>query len=89
MNAYHDCFVLNLPPEVGSYIFVLSREMEIIEANQHGGSPTLLFGAVCKGWRELALSTPRLWTTLDLRLDNFIKSKRMDVLPHLVSDWLE
>jgi len=79
MNAYHDSFVLDLSPEVASYIFLLfMRDTDINEANQHGCSPTsFLFGAVCGvaiGW-----STPQLWMRLDLRLNNF--KPRMDALP--------
>jgi len=53
MNAYHDSFVLDLSPEVASYIFLLfMRDTDINEANQHGCSPTsFLFGAVCEGWQ--------------------------------------
>jgi hypothetical protein len=87
MNVYHDFFVLKLPPEVTSYIFILfMRETEIREANQHRRSPTsFLFEAVCGVGRQLAQSwsTPQLCTRLDLRLNIFKPH-----LPHLVFDWL-
>ena len=91
MNAIHDPFILKLPPEIASYIFLLS----IGERDDHHISygrvylPTpFLLGAVCSGWRQLARSTPALWTRLvfNLPLPN---SEFMEDLPRLVEDWLE
>ncbi|KIM35640.1 hypothetical protein M413DRAFT_347359 [Hebeloma cylindrosporum] len=83
MNANHDPFVLKLPPEIASHIFVLSMD------NLKTKTP-YLFGSVCRGWRQLARSTPQLWSKLAF----FFPSRRMDSTfmenpPHLVVDWLE
>ena len=93
MNANHDPFVLKLPPEVSSHIFLLSMGARDTYVSQRGaGLPTpFLLGAVCRGWRQLARSTPRLWTTLGLK--NFDTTnpslKRTGALPQLIADWLE
>ena len=88
MNENHDPLILKLPPEVASYIFLLSMGERDTRAIAHwsGGLPTpFLLGAVCSGWRQLARSTPALWTRLVFTLRN---SKIMEALPGLVSDWL-
>lgn len=90
MNLNHDPFVLKLPPEVGSHILVLAmREMDTAGGviNEPKGSPTpFLFGAICKGWRELAWSTPELWTRIAFTFNDFKNSKNMDAL---ISEWLD
>lgn len=85
MNVNHDPFILKLPPEVASHIFLLSMGARDAYKVSGNGLPTpFLLGAVCRGWRQLARSTPRLWSTLDFNLTD-----SMDALPHLVADWLE
>ena len=90
MNANHDPFVLKLPPEIGSHIFLLSMgERDTIEVNQRKvmALPTpFLLGAVCRGWRQLAWSTPELWTSLAFSFSDSMDSVK---IPHLVADWLE
>jgi hypothetical protein len=89
MNANHDPFVLKLPPELGSRIFLLSMtERDTNEVNQRKmGLPTpFLLGAICRGWRQLARSTPELWTRLAFSLSGFVEPIK---ILHLVTDWLE
>ena len=91
----HDPFILKLPPEVASHIFLLSmgtRDAIDIPQKNGGGLPTpFLLGAVCRGWRQLARSTPRLWTRLGFNFFNTTNptSKTIEALPQLVADWLE
>lgn len=77
MNASHDPFVLTFPPEISSYILLLSMEEWDYEPGGPYGScdallkklPTpFLLGTVCRRWRQLARSSPRLWTTLSFTL---------------------
>ncbi|KIM35631.1 hypothetical protein M413DRAFT_32384 [Hebeloma cylindrosporum] len=80
MNANHDPFVLKLPPEIASHIFLLSM----------GDLDTpYVFGSVCRGWRQLARSTPQLWSTLAFSPPRRMDSTLMETVPHLVVDWLE
>ncbi|KIM47380.1 hypothetical protein M413DRAFT_22061 [Hebeloma cylindrosporum] len=80
MNANHDPFVLKLPPEIASHIFVLS--MDNLKTPYR-------FGAVCSGWRQLARTTPQLWSRLAFSLPRRMNSTLIETLPHLVVDWLE
>jgi hypothetical protein len=90
MNANHDPFVLKLPPEVASHIFLLSMgERDTREVSGDGLPTPFLLGAVCRGWRHLARSTPHLWSRLAFVLPKSKKSTIMKSLPHLVTDWLE
>ena len=89
MNEIHDPFVLKLPPELASYIFLLSmgrRDTREIPSRGDCLPTPFLLGAVCSGWRQLARSTPALWTRLAFTLPD---SKMREALPHLVADWLE
>jgi hypothetical protein len=58
--------VLTLPPEMTSEIFIYclpsKREMDVVNPNE---APLLLMH-VCRAWRQLAISTPALWTTFDI-----------------------
>ncbi|PPQ66996.1 hypothetical protein CVT26_009954 [Gymnopilus dilepis] len=70
-NQTHCALILGLPLEISSYIF------ELCIPALCGNAPDSLFsvqsqalnlGAVCKGWRRIALSTPRLYTVLPICL---------------------
>ncbi|CAA7271179.1 unnamed protein product [Cyclocybe aegerita] len=76
MNLFHD--PLNkLPPELVSRIFTLCMFAEeerqpyypFFSAFPHVTRPPLIFGTVRKRWRNIAWSTPRLWTRLNLYLN--------------------
>ncbi|KIM46670.1 hypothetical protein M413DRAFT_260623 [Hebeloma cylindrosporum] len=93
MNAEFDPFILKLPPEIASHIFLLVVGKQDISALRHrgaGGLPTpYLCSAVCAGWRQLARSTPNLWSLLTFKFSDFANSTTMEALPHLITDWLE
>ena len=89
MNENHDPFILKLPPEVASYIFLLSmgkRDTREIARSRDCLPTPFLLGAVCSGWRQLARSTPGLWKRLAFTLPD---SEFMEALPRLVADWLD
>lgn len=92
INANHDPFVLRLPPELASHIFLLSIRsrdtLSRIRRRKFIPTPYLL-GAVCQGWRQLARSTPELWSKLAFTISDISKSRTMEALPHLIADWLE
>ncbi|KAJ6483876.1 hypothetical protein DFH09DRAFT_1211550 [Mycena vulgaris] len=58
--------VLTLPPEITSEIFVHCvppvRSRDVVDP---GAAPLLLLH-VCRAWRQIAVSTPALWTTLTI-----------------------
>lgn len=54
--------ILKLPYDV------LSEIALVFSLVQENGA--WLFSSVCRAWREIALSTPRAWTTIDLRANH-------------------
>jgi len=90
MNAIHDPFVLALPPEISSRIFVFSMDKWDDEPWNHNmilrTLPTpFLLGTVCRGWRQLARSTPQLWTMF-----SFTLAKPTEIiLLQAVGEWLQ
>ena len=90
MNTNHDPFVLKLPPEVASHIFLFSMGEQDTQKISGDGLPTpFLPGAVCGGCCQLAGSTPQLWSRLAFVLPKSNKSMIMGTLPYLIADWLE
>ncbi|PPQ67771.1 hypothetical protein CVT25_009076 [Psilocybe cyanescens] len=70
-----------LPPEIMTEIFRL-----VCHAPEEGGKSItpLFFGRICKEWRDIAWSTPLLWSTLSLH----ISQKTYRSQAHLLKDWL-
>jgi len=89
MNAIHDPFVLKFPPEIASHIFVLSMEEWDYEPNYISSKKLpmpFILGTVCWGWRQLARSTAKLWSTLSFTLG---KRTNSEIQLRVVSDWLQ
>jgi hypothetical protein len=81
--------VLTLPNEVVSEIFLHTL---CPSSPDHGyGVPSslkapMLLGRICRKWREIALSTPSLWNTIQLRLEGIDPS--YDNKLRLLQIWL-
>jgi hypothetical protein len=90
MNASHDPFNFKFPPEIASLIFSLSMRKGDYEPN----FPTLrklptpfLLGSVSQRWRQLARSTPQLWSTISFTL---VKEETKALPPlRFINDWLQ
>ena len=70
-NQTHCTLILGLPLEILSYIFELCIPALCSNASDSLSlvrSQALNLGAVCRGWRCIALSTPRLYTVLPICL---------------------
>ncbi|KAJ3500920.1 hypothetical protein NLJ89_g9574 [Agrocybe chaxingu] len=65
-NHEHDVFNHRFPPEVASYIFVLSTA-----PGQIPPSSPLKLCAISRLWRQIARATPMLWTRVDVNLNRF------------------
>ncbi|KAJ7614729.1 hypothetical protein DFH06DRAFT_1108506 [Mycena polygramma] len=75
--------VLSLPNEVVSEIFLHTlKPSEYAFADPQ--SP-LFLGHICQRWRDIALSTPSLWTTISLEIDNISEP---DSCLRLLDIWL-
>ncbi|KAJ6560378.1 hypothetical protein B0H19DRAFT_1376147 [Mycena capillaripes] len=75
--------VLTLPVEITSEIFV--RCLPIGNARVLLKEAPFLLLKICRQWREIALSTPRLWTTLDID----VISLRRGVNGLFTSEWVD
>ncbi|KAJ7709336.1 hypothetical protein B0H16DRAFT_1344498 [Mycena metata] len=64
--------VLTLPPEIVSEIFVRFLPVYPKRALQQGLLSPITLGQVCRLWRQIAFSTPKLWRTFKLVL--FVKA---------------
>uniref|UniRef100_A0A0W0FP75 Uncharacterized protein n=1 Tax=Moniliophthora roreri TaxID=221103 RepID=A0A0W0FP75_MONRR len=70
-----------IPPEILSHICTFA-----VGANRIGASvdPTqleaALFGSVCRYWRQVALTTPHIWATLNIYISSLSTTYSCDVL---------
>ena len=90
MNAIHDPFNFKFPPEIASLIFSLSMGDEDYEPDRSTlrKLPTqFLLGSVSRRWRQVARSTPQLWSTISFTL---VKEKTNTLPPlRFINDWLQ
>ncbi|KAJ7659131.1 hypothetical protein DFH06DRAFT_1195099 [Mycena polygramma] len=66
--------VLTLPNEIVSEIFLQTLDpsdnpFHLFNSLICGPASPLFLGHICQRWRDIALSTPSLWTTISLRTD--------------------
>ncbi|KDR69831.1 hypothetical protein GALMADRAFT_911673 [Galerina marginata CBS 339.88] len=66
-----DPLILTLPFEIAAEIFIFYTDINSTPFDypvrvKSTKSPSFLLAAVCKTWREIALTTPRLWTTVNI-----------------------
>jgi len=91
INPNHDPFDFKFPPEIASLIFSLAMGKEDYEPDEESALcklPTqFLLGSVNRKWRELARSTPQLWSTVSFTL----VGEKMNAPPPLkfINDWLQ
>jgi hypothetical protein len=88
MNASHDPFLLKFPPEITSRIFSLSTKEQEDDFSLFRSPTQFLLATVCRGWRQLARSTPELWTSVSFNLSNPTKVESLHQL-QAVNDWLQ
>ncbi|KAF8953524.1 hypothetical protein BDZ97DRAFT_2082628 [Flammula alnicola] len=71
VNQNHDPTIHRLPHELASHIFTLSIPMLMSHRKNYKKSllcAPLILGAVCQKWRQIAWSTPHLWTEISINL---------------------
>lgn len=93
MNRVHDRIVPNIPTEIVSHIFQHSlsaswetsiTQLDMWEFTDKGDRcGPLNLGAVCRAWRQIAWSTPQLWTFICQKI---CPSKSSTAA--LMEDWL-
>ena len=67
-SARKPSVVQNLPLDILEHIFLLANANDFthVQPNQYA-SPVVLCH-VCKWWHQIALSSPRLWSKLNLKI---------------------
>ncbi|KZP33954.1 hypothetical protein FIBSPDRAFT_208719 [Athelia psychrophila] len=65
-----ECYISRIPTETLTSIFVAC-----VQANEDVQipamtSPPMVFLSVCKRWRQIAMRTPALWSTLDASIES-------------------
>ncbi|KAJ7128695.1 hypothetical protein C8R44DRAFT_94854 [Mycena epipterygia] len=60
--------VLTLPNEIISEI--IFQSLDSSERLPSDPSSPLFLGHICRKWREIALSTPSLWSTIEIKIIN-------------------
>ena len=86
-NTNHDPFILKFPPEIASHIFCLSMTKYDYEPNHFLLPTPFILGSVSQGWRQLAWSTPQLWSTISFTLAK--PPKKKTPLLQFINDWLQ
>ncbi|KAJ7265420.1 hypothetical protein B0H12DRAFT_1321230 [Mycena haematopus] len=84
--------VLTLPPEITSHIFLqcLPPVPNLDSRSKEGPTSLqapLLLLQICRIWRRLALSTPRLWVYLHLNLAEIPEEIGESELKQFIADW--
>jgi len=71
--------------EVLSEIFILVVKSWSSDLFGHGGlPPPMQLARICRTWRQIASSTPLLWTFIRIVLP----TKRLDVYEELIREWI-
>lgn len=96
INLSHSAINRELPPEVLAMIFEayvhdpshddFFYETDMSEHPPKSHRSPLLFGAVCRTWRDIAWTTPRLWASVTIRVD--FRSSGQLAQTRLVQEWL-
>ncbi|KAJ7366842.1 hypothetical protein DFH08DRAFT_1004438 [Mycena albidolilacea] len=82
--------VFTLPHEITSNIFLHCLPAETSSTAKKGPNlarAPLLLLQVCRTWRDIALSTPRLWVFLHVNLSNLFRDLEESELEKLLADW--
>ncbi|KAF8956454.1 hypothetical protein BDZ97DRAFT_2079854 [Flammula alnicola] len=82
MNCSHDHLIHRLPPEISSNIFQLcvSREPSV-----DARYTQVALSSVCQKWRQIAHTTPQLWTTVFLLLTQ----RNALSVPSWAQEWID
>jgi hypothetical protein len=84
--AFHSALlapVRRVPPEIMSEIFVRYAH-DAYDTEPPRNHNSLVLATVCRSWRAVALSTPELWSRLEIRCGTYWPPSEME----MVEEWL-
>ncbi|KAF9481279.1 hypothetical protein BDN70DRAFT_975475 [Pholiota conissans] len=92
MNAAHDPVSSKLPVEITSAIFANMMDDPVDEsspgpvemASKNISPIPFLLGSICTAWRNVAWSTPQLWATISIDIEQITRH-----ILRLLTGWLE
>jgi hypothetical protein len=88
INRFHSPIIGQLPPDVTSTIFEFClpdfANHQLSPYTKEDHSIPLSLGAICSYWREIAWSTPSLWSSLVV----LVPSKHHDIATDIAQEWL-
>ena len=87
MNKIQDPLNHKFPLEIVSHIFTFCLP-RVPQLHRQEWAVPLFLGAICRKWRHIAWSTPRLWTTVVVCVSSRTVKQLGRSLPQLVTEWL-
>ncbi|KAJ7649873.1 hypothetical protein FB45DRAFT_1075650, partial [Roridomyces roridus] len=89
MSSANKYPILTLPAEITSEILIhfLPKDREFIPP-VGCQSPSFLL-RICRQWRDAALATPPLWSSIDLQLDGTTRESVIKQQLKLLETWLQ
>ena len=89
INQLHSSIIRQLPPDVTSTIFEFClpdfTDNQLSPDTKEDLSIPLSLGAICSYWREIAWSTPSLWSSLVVRVTS---EHDTDIVTGIAQEWL-
>lgn len=79
----------HLPSEIISEIFIHCLPIPSIQFHAVGIQVPLRLGQLCRRWRDIALSTPALWTFIPLTLEGSTGNASQEFKLQIVKTWLD
>ncbi|KDR74048.1 hypothetical protein GALMADRAFT_598978 [Galerina marginata CBS 339.88] len=95
MNYSHNPIIQQIPTEIVACIFQLSIPERPSEVSSRSLSKNeirapLILGSVCQVWRQIAFSTPQIWTYISIYLEKkFRSATARPALYELAQEWLD
>ncbi|RDB30630.1 hypothetical protein Hypma_005812 [Hypsizygus marmoreus] len=69
--------------------FAGTEDYALLSTREHKPDTPLILGQICSRWREVALSTPRLWSSLHVKFPHNIQVTDEESIVGLVHLWME
>ena len=89
INRFHSSIIRQIPPDVMSTIFEFClpdlMNNQLSSYTEEDLSIPLSLGAICSCWRDIAWSTPSLWSSLTVRVTS---NHYWQIATGIVKEWL-